>query len=279
MKKISLLSAVCLYLTVPVFFHACKKDDTGILQQSQVDSTATITSVLTPVTFAINNKIGGYYVALPSNYDQTEERYPLLLFIHGAGQFGNGSFDLPLLLNDGPAQLVDEKIFPGTFHVGNKNYSLIVLTPQTKTFPSTTDVMDCIKFAQTRYRIDSSRIYLSGLSIGSIAIARAAAEAPSKIAAIVTMAGVPPDYASTDQCEKIATSNLPVWSFHSQDDRTIDVSDTKGFIAKLISYNPAIAPKLTIWKDGGHDAWTRALNPSYKEDSMNIYEWMLQYHR
>jgi predicted peptidase len=279
MKRVNAYSQICLYLTAVFFFQACKKQETATLRPNALDSTPIITSVLNPVTFSINNKIGGYYVALPSNYNQTAEYYPLLLYIHGAGQFGNGSLDLPLLLNDGPAELVDEKKFPGTFRVNDKNYSLIVLTPQTKTFPSIADITDCIKFAKTKYRIDSTRIYLSGLSIGSIAICNTAAEIPSEIAAIVTMAGVPPDYATTDKCQKIAASNLPVWSFHSEDDRTIDVSNTKGFIAKLISYSPAITPKLTIWKDGGHDAWTRALNPSYKEDNMNIYEWMLQYHR
>lgn len=197
----------------------------------------------------------------------------------GAGQFGNGSLDLPLLLNAGPAQLADEKRFPGTFRVNDKDYSFIVLTPQTKAFPFDNDIADCIDFAKSRYRVDSSRIYLSGLSLGSVAICNEAAAVPTKIAAIVPMAGVSLDYAYTDKCEKIANTNLPIWAFHCQDDSTINVSNSKGFISKIASYNPAVAPKLTVWPNGGHDAWTKALDPSYKENGMNIYEWMLQYHR
>jgi hypothetical protein len=29
----------------------------------------------------------------------------------------------------------------------------------------------------------------------------------------------------------------------------------------------------------GHDAWTRATNPQFKENNSNIYQWMLSYHR
>jgi predicted peptidase len=201
------------------------------------------------------------------------------LFIPGAGQFGNGSVDLPLLLNDGPAQLVDEKRFPGIFRVNGENFSFIVFTPQTETFPGSADISDCIAYAKKNYKIDSTRIYLSGLSIGSIAICNWAAENPDKVAAIVAMAGTPSDYDATNKYQKMADHNLPIWAFHSADDLTINVSGTKGFIAKIDSYNPLIAPRLTIWNNGGHDAWTRALNPSYKENGLNIYEWMLQYHR
>lgn len=279
MKRANIFSHIFLYLIASCFFQACKKQDAGDIKLEPIDSTPIVTSVLKPVTFSINNKISGFYVALPSNYGQTTDKYPLLLFMPGAGQFGNGSLDLPLLLNAGPVQLVDEKVFPGTFHVNDKDYSFIVLTPQPKAVPFNSDIADCIDFAKSRYRIDSTRIYLSGLSLGGVAICNLAAAVPSKIAAIVSMAGVSLDYASTDKCEKIANNNLPVWAFHCEDDPTINVSNSKGFISKIASYRPAIMPKLTIWPNGGHDAWTRALNPSYKENGMNIYEWMLQYHR
>jgi len=36
---------------------------------------------------------------------------------------------------------------------------------------------------------------------------------------------------------------------------------------------------MTLWPTGGHDAWTQASDPEYREEGMNIYEWMLQYKR
>jgi hypothetical protein len=70
-----------------------------------------------------------------------------------------------------------------------------------------------------------------------------------------------------------------VWAFHSEDDPQINVTMAKAFTSKINSFKPDIPAKLTVWPTGGHDAWTRAIEPMYKENGMNIYEWMLQYHR
>lgn len=274
-KKIGFI----LVLYSVIFFSSCRKSTSPAPSPISANPGLSLTTLLYPKTTSINNLIGGYYIGLPSNYDQVIEKYPLLLYFPGAGQFGNGSVDLPLLLNDGPAELIDEKKFPGSFHVNNRYYSLIVLMPQCKNFPGTADVRDCIEFAKKTYRIDTSRIYLSGLSIGSIVSCDLAAEMPDKIAALVPMAGVCSAYANTGKCQQMAASNLPVWAFHSLDDPTISVNTTKEFIARLASFHPAVAPKMTLWANGGHDAWTRALHPDYRENGLNIYEWMLQYHR
>ncbi|HEU4633326.1 MAG TPA: hypothetical protein VFS22_05035 [Flavisolibacter sp.] len=238
-----------------------------------------VSMVLTAVTRSINDKIGGYYFALPSNYSQTTQTYPLLVYMHGAGQFGNGTNDLPLLLKDGVAKVINDKKFPGSFRVSNQTFSFIVLMPQAESFPGIVDINDCIELAKKSWRIDTRRIYLSGLSAGSMVSCDFAADNASKIAALVPMAGVSSDYAYTNKCQKMASGNLPVWVFHSEDDPQVSVSTARGFVAKIASLHPSITPKLTVWPDGGHDAWTRAVDPAYKENGMNIYEWMLQYHR
>jgi hypothetical protein len=37
--------------------------------------------------------------------------------------------------------------------------------------------------------------------------------------------------------------------------------------------------KKTIFLVNGHDAWTTTYDPSYKENGLNVYEWMLQFSR
>jgi len=271
------LAIICL-----LFLVSCQKGsgpDKPPAVKDSIPLPVAITSVLKPVTFPVNGAIGGYYVAQPSNYDQTTERYPLLLFIPGAGQFGNGAVDLPTLLKDGPAQLVDEKRFPGTFQVNNKTYSFIVFTPQTRNYPSVADLADCIEYAKKTFRIDTTRIYISGLSIGGVETTNLGAALAPKIAAIVPMAGVFLDYASTSKGSVIAAAALPVWAFHSENDPVINISGVREFIAKVNSFSPRVPARLTVWPSGGHDAWTRALEPTYKENGLNIYEWMLQYSR
>jgi hypothetical protein len=58
-----------------------------------------------------------------------------------------------------------------------------------------------------------------------------------------------------------------------------DVKETERFIDMIGTFNPAVPPHLTIFNVYGHDAWTTALNPGYRENGMNIYEWMLQFSR
>ena len=274
MNRNQLLSVTFLF----IILSSCTKEDVGE-QTPPKPTPAPVTMRLQPFTTAIGNNIGGYYVAKPSDYDSTTTRLPLLIFLPGAGQFGNGNVDLPLLLNDGPVQLVDEKKFPATFTVNGTTYSFILFTPQFKNFASINDVKECINFLKTSYRIDTTRIYISGLSSGAELATEVAAAMPGKLAAIVPLAGVFQDYATTNKCGAIAAANLPVWAFHCQDDPIYPIASVRGFVQKINSFNPGVLSKITVWPSGGHDAWTRAIEPAYKEAGMNIYEWMLQFKR
>src|SRR5436190_11126143 len=86
---------------------ACKKDLKAVMAPN--DLVETKPAVQKPITVKINDVIGGYYSALPVHYSETTKLYPLLVFISGAGQLGNGGIDLPILLNDGVAQILDER--------------------------------------------------------------------------------------------------------------------------------------------------------------------------
>ncbi len=107
---------------------ACKKDAKRIVAPNDIIETQP--AIQKPVTVRIIDAIGGYYEALPVHYNETTKLYPLLVFIHGAGQYGNGSLDLPFVLNDGVAQLLDEKKLPPNFKVNGKNFYMIVLSHQ-----------------------------------------------------------------------------------------------------------------------------------------------------
>jgi predicted peptidase len=238
--------------------------------------------IFKPVIQQVNPLIGGFYQALPARYQESKKNYPLLLFIHGGGQFGNGSYDLPLLLNEGIPQLLDDKKFPADFVVNGSHYSFIVLAPQFSRYPDYTDISSFLEHAKKTYRIDSSRIYITGFSLGARMTCDFSAEFASKLAAIVPISGVS-NFQANDKSRKIAMANLPVWAFHNQPDVLFSAQDTKNFIADINSFNPVKPAKLTIFPDStgmlGHDAWSRATLPSYKENNLNIYEWMLQHKR
>jgi predicted peptidase len=272
--------ALSALLFITVVFSACRKDKDRIAPQPApvpIDSVAeTQPGLQSALSVKINANIGGLYAAVPFNYTKTTKKYPLIIFIPGGGQYGNGTTDLPLLLNDGMAQLLDEKTFPPNFRVNGQDYSFIVITPQMLHFPSTAEVKDVIDYAIKNYRVDEKRIYMSGLSIGGIVAGDAAATFPKLIAAIVPLAG---ETQSEANCKLIAENNIPVWDFHSNDDPQLSILEALNFINMLKKYSPPIAPKLTIVTSRSHDAWNVAIHPDYKEDNKNIYEWMLQYSR
>jgi predicted peptidase len=229
------------------------------------------------ITVNVNGNIGGYQEGLPARYDSTTKRYPLLVCIHGIGELGNGASDLPNAAWPGTPGMLRTKTFPASFTVGGKNYSFIVIAPQFKAWPSAKDVNDMINYSISKYRIDTTRMYVSGLSMGGGVTWDYAVAYPSRIAAIVPMCGA--SGPSDAKAKKIADAGLAVWAFHNEDDPTVSVDNSKGWVSKINSYKPAIPAKLTLWPTGGHDVWTKATNIATKENNMNMYEWMLQYSR
>jgi len=258
-----------------IILFACKKDAKRNIAPNDIIETEP--AIQKPVTVNIIDAIGGYYEALPVHYQETTKLYPLLIFIPGAGQYGNGALELPFVLNDGVAQILNEKKFPPNFRVKGKNFSMIVLSPQFSYYPSDFDVATFINYALSKYRVDRSRIYMSGLSLGGFVTSDFVAENTSLIAAAVPISGVLMTGNVSERCEKIATGNLPLWVFHNTEDPTINAAGAMDFISLINKNNPVIPAKLTLFKAAVHDAWTQAINPAYKENNMNIYEWMLQY--
>jgi predicted peptidase len=105
-----------------------------------------------------------------------------------------------------------------------------------------------------------------------------AAEYPYEVAAVMAMSGI--SGSDVQAKSKIfADSNLPLWVFHNVEDEAWPIAGPQNFVAALNSLKPAIAPRFTIINVPGHNSWSYGCNPYFKEDNMNIYEWMLQYHR
>lgn len=263
---------------------SCYKDQYGLPTKKVIapnDLVETGPDTLMGITTKVNDIINGYYVGLPAHYKQTTKAYPTIFFLHGAGQYGNGSVDLADVLNEGIPNLLDSRTFPPNFIVNGKNYSFIILAPQFEGPPSDEQIASFIEFAQKNYRLDSSRLYLAGFSLGGRLTAEFATVYTSKLAAVIPMAGsLTYDYDSRGKV--IADGKLPVWSFHNDSDQLISSEESKDFTSGINSHNPAIPAKLTLFPPFGilnHDCWTKATDPNFRENGMNIYEWMLQYKR
>lgn len=242
---------------------------------------------LTPRYVSMAPYTGGYYECLPQNYDpQSNVVYPLILFIHGAGDVGNGSAEeLPRLLKVGLTRQINIGGFPNSFQVGGQAFRFIIIAPQFLQMPERDKAMPAIEsifnYVLQHYKVDRHRMYMTGLSKGggyTLEYAGSNAAAASRLAAIVTAAEASaPSYSIA---RTIAKANLPVWATHNLGDATIPVAYTTQYI-DWINEAPAPVPpaKKTIFPGDGHDSWTQTYNPGFKENGLNIYEWMLQFKR
>lgn len=225
---------------------------------------------------------GGYYEYVPPSYAASRESYPLLIFIHGIGELGNGTSDLPSILRNGVPRLIDKGQFPASFTVGGKSFSFIVASPQFKNIPSPVDVLSLVNYLKGKFRIDEKRIYVTGMSMGGGVTEdfASANDSYAKIpAAVVAVAGNMNPRQMTNAPKTLAKNDVPVWFLHNELDPIVPSQYSKDWTSMMGAYTPSPnpQPKLTIFNAIGHDAWSKAYDPAYKENGMNIYEWMLQY--
>jgi predicted peptidase len=232
-------------------------------------------------TLAIDTNSNGFYEYLPKGYSK-EKKYPLLIVLHGMGELGNGESDLPKVLRNGPMKLISNGTFPDSFVVNDKVYRFIVFAPQFIRWPWPGTTQAIVDYAVDHYAVDTTRIYLTGLSMGGGATWECVGNSKKyakKIAAVVPVCGA--SLADSIKAQTIAAANLPVWATHNEGDRTVTVEYTHKYIRYINSATvpPIEAAKKTIFPEQSHNAWTKTYDPQYRENGLNVYEWMLSHHR
>ena len=227
----------------------------------------------------------GFYQNLPTNYSNDLKNYPLIIWVHGAGQTGQGNVtDLPKVLQWGVPKIISEGGFPASFTVGDSSFSFIVISPQFMGWPSGANVSGILKYVMNNYRVDPKRVYLMGISAGGGSLWDFAGNSISnsnKIAAMIPFCGAfSPAQISANI---IAASNLPVWAFHNTNDGTVPIAYSRDWVNYINNNIPTPTPlaKLTefpvVSSDPviAHECWSQATLPIYKPNGINIYEWLL----
>jgi endoglucanase len=223
---------------------------------------------------------GGYYEYLPEGYNSTTEKYPLLIFIHGIYEKGDGSTSkLPLILKFGLPKNINLGYFPKSFNVDGKVQRFIVIAPQFKAWPSNADINGVITYCLNKYRANSAKVYLTGLSMGGAVCWKFAANTTynKRITAIVPICGAAGP--TSAQAAAIADAGVKAWGTHNAYDNVVPASYTKNWVSYMKTKNANNPAKSSIFSSSGHDAWSRTYNASYREDGKNVFEWILQFSR
>ncbi|EAU67416.1 PHB depolymerase family esterase [Stigmatella aurantiaca] len=153
-----------------------------------------------------------------------------------------------------------------------RDFPFVLISPQRfNAFFGNGEIDGILEFAKSHYRIDPSRLYLTGISAGAIVTWNYAVAYPQKLAAIVPIAG---NGNGLDICR---LRNLPVWAFHGTADTTVSPYGSIEPVNKLnTTCSPVANPPalLTLYPGVGHDSWSRTYSGSAGHD---VYTWMLSY--
>jgi predicted peptidase len=141
---------------------------------AQTQTQTKITKVIHRSSADNSIEIGGYLESLPVSYTTDSTRkFPMIIFLHGSGEVGDGSQTALENLENGPSGSIPYKIKHGTFPtsvtVDGKTFSFIVISPQfAKAGGISASLLTkaMIDTAVKYYRVDTSRIYVTGLSLG-----------------------------------------------------------------------------------------------------------------
>lgn len=192
-----------------------------------------------------------YLADLPKDYDADPgKRWPLILFLHGGNQHGHN------------LQLVREIGLPHLLAQG-KQIPAIVISPQCPWGEQwrTQVLSHLLDEVCAKYRVDSDRIYLTGLSMGGDGTWEMALAHPERFAAIVPIAG------EGDFADAVRIKDIPTWTFQGQKDDIVPPSETIGMVDAIRQAGGH--PHLTLFPSVGHDAW----NEAYDMDA--LYTWLL----
>ena len=232
----------------------------------------------------------GYLEYLPPNYETENKNFPLLIYLHGSGEDGDGS---PASLEKVKSWGPPSHIASGhnmCFTINGTEECFIVISPQIvssyHTWPRfVAALIDHILEGPDKYKVDPNRIYLTGLSRGGVGVYSFAGDPiynrPNKLAAIAPISCLL-EY-PTDAC-LISSREIPVWAFHGKEDTVVPYSfGLHAFNSVQDCDNPRPVADIvfTTYENDGkyHDAWIPAYDTSHKYHNPNLYEWFLQHSR
>ena len=199
-----------------------------------------------------------YLLYLPADYEaQASTEFPLILFLHGAGERGSDLENVKRLGLPGKLQNWTDCPF-------------IVIAPQCPSDSVWVYHLDALRALLDSviadFRVDVDRVYLTGMSLGGTGAWYLAGAFPDYFAALAPICGH-----NTGRSHCTLFSHLPVWLFHGAKDIVVPVSESQSMAAALRSLDANV--RLTVYPDAGHDAWT----PTY--DDPELYAWFLQHRR
>ncbi len=199
------------------------------------------------------------------------DKFPLFIFLHGAGERGNDNEaqikhirDLVLdskYRGKYPCYVVAPQCPKGEWWAGHSKDGVMLTEP---TMPMKL-LIELIDKVSTEFPIDKDRIYISGVSMGGFGTWYLLARYPSKFAAAVPVCG------GGDPKSAPRIKNIPVWAFHGALDEVVPPKRSRQMISAL--QGEGGKPGYTEYPDVAHNSWVQA----YQEP--HLFPWLFEQKR
>ncbi|MBR2337065.1 MAG: prolyl oligopeptidase family serine peptidase [Clostridia bacterium] len=192
-----------------------------------------------------------YVLRMPAEFSN-KEKYPLVIYLHGAGGRGR---DTDVIYNH-PFFSKTEPWLKGAISVAPQCYedSWFSIFEQLQAFVKAIVAWDSV---------DKSRVYVVGASMGGYATWQLAMSRPELFAAIIPICG------GGMYWNAGRLIHMGVWAFHGEEDITVFPQESKKMV-DAVNVNGGNA-KLTIYERTSHDAWTKTF------ENKDVWEWLLSH--
>lgn len=213
------------------------------------------------------------YLVLPPLKIQDGEDYPLLFFMHGAGERGD---DVRKLLPHLPTQMAKPE--------WREKFPCYMVIPQCRNGEQWVDqhwsekesipiadkptdqmamAIAVLEKSLTSLPIDRSRVYLTGLSMGGYGSWELAMRRPELFAAVAPVCG------GGDESQAARLKSIPVWAAHGDADTVVWPVRSRRMVERIRNAGGNV--KYTEYPGVGHNSWTR-----FYADSEGVIPWMFQ---
>ena len=170
---------------------------------------------MTAMTNKVNNGYDFWLYAPQAYFDQPNEKFPVVIYLHGAKLCGRGlrSFHKYLTL---------DAIAKG------RNIETMVIAPQNSGGNWKPERLNnVLEWVVNNYNIDTTRIYVVGMSLGGYGAMDFVGTYPHKIAAAMALCGG----CTLNDVQGLGT--LPFWIIHGTADRAVTVEQSKKVVNAL----------------------------------------------
>ncbi len=193
-----------------------------------------------------------YLLSYPPSFDP-EERYPVIVYLHGAGTRGT---NIDVLAQGGS--------FVKICRFQEKGY--LVLAPlchEVNWFALTETLIALVESVRALPYVDPNRISLTGASMGGYGSWNLAATRPEWFCALMPLCGGGMPWSTA------VLKQMPVRAFHGAQDKTVDPIESLQMV-KAVNTKGGKA-ELILFPDLGHAIWDRVY-----ETEAN-YDWLLSH--